>query len=306
MWENAPAFRALLVFAQHRLWAPGSVLTNETVQYLSSSQALADYAAILRAIQADVAPPGRRLPVVAFGGSYGGVLSAFFRSKYPGSVDGAISASAPLRAFPGQDPVWDSSSYYDVITHDSAWLGGDGWGAHCTWTCAKLAVSTAGGSTPACEPNVRALWPLIASAARTPSGRAQLSEGFSTCAPLETPDDALALAFWVRGNWDSMSMGNYPYPSSYITGGAAELPAYPVRVACDFLADASLPAKPPALFAAVRDAVAVLVNATLNQARGAGVVAGCGGALLELLLLLLPPRDRRATTSRRTPTRTPP
>ena len=162
MWENAPTFKALLVFAQHRLWAPNSVLTNETVQYLSSSQALADYASILRSVQAEYAPPGGRIPVVAFGGSYGGVLSAFFRAKYPGSVDGAISASAPLRAFPGQTPLWDSSAYYGVITHD---------------------LSAAGGSAPACEANVRALWPLVAAAACTPAGLAQLGASFRTCSP---------------------------------------------------------------------------------------------------------------------------
>lgn len=29
--------------------------------------------------------------------------------------------------------------------------------------------------------------------------------------------------------------GDYPYPSSYILNGLGELPAYPVRVACDSL-----------------------------------------------------------------------
>jgi lysosomal Pro-X carboxypeptidase len=244
MWENAPQFRALLVFAQHRLWAPNSVLTNQTVQYLSSSQALADYAVLLRAVQSEFATPGRRLPVIAFGGSYGGVLSAMMRSKYPGSVDGAIASSAPLRAFPGQLPPWDSSSYYAVITHD---------------------VSAAGGSAPACEGNLRKLWPALFAAAETPAGLATLTSEFQTCTPLADADDALALAFWIRGNFDSMSMGNYPYPSSYMTGGAVELPAYPVRVACGFLADPSLPSNPAALFAAARQASAVLANATADQ-----------------------------------------
>lgn len=30
----------------------------------------------------------------------------------------------------------------------------------------------------------------------------------------------------------AQSMGNYPYPSSYILNGAGMLPPYPVRVAC--------------------------------------------------------------------------
>lgn len=35
-------------------------------------------------------------------------------------------------------------------------------------------------------------------------------------------------------------MGNFPYPSTYILNGHGELPAYPVRVACEELADEGL------------------------------------------------------------------
>ena len=32
-------------------------------------------------------------------------------------------------------------------------------------------------------------------------------------------------------------MGNFPYPSNYLTGGGPNLAAWPVRVACEFMAD---------------------------------------------------------------------
>lgn len=34
---------------------------------------------------------------------------------------------------------------------------------------------------------------------------------------------------------DYLAMGNFPYPSSYMTNGAGDLPAYPVRVACEHM-----------------------------------------------------------------------
>jgi lysosomal Pro-X carboxypeptidase len=197
IWENAQRLKALVAFGEHRFYGKSWPLQTEAaslqhMSYLSSQQALADYADLLRHIRLSRGVPPST-PVVSFGGSYGGVLSAMFRAAFPGSVDAAIASSAPLRAFPGQTPPWDTSLYYQVISRDA---------------------TAAGGSTDACAANVRALWePLFADGA-TAAGRAALGAAFRTCKPLQTPDDALALAYFVRGSWDESAMGNYPYPSS--------------------------------------------------------------------------------------------
>jgi dipeptidyl-peptidase II len=51
--------------------------------YLSVEQALADYASIATGIVDSAGGHYRNCPVIAFGGSYGGMLAAWARLKYP-------------------------------------------------------------------------------------------------------------------------------------------------------------------------------------------------------------------------------
>ena len=61
-------------------------------------QALADYVDLITHIRQSVEGASES-PVVAFGGSYGGMLAAWIRTKYPHIVQGAIAASAPIAQF---------------------------------------------------------------------------------------------------------------------------------------------------------------------------------------------------------------
>ena len=86
-----PAYNATVAFIEHRYYGE-SLIPNSNYKYLSSTQALWDYADIIE----QISKANTTRPVIAFGGSYGGMLSAMFRIKYPHLVDGAIASSAPL------------------------------------------------------------------------------------------------------------------------------------------------------------------------------------------------------------------
>ena len=61
--------------------------------------------------------------------------------------------------------------------------------------------------------------------------------------------------------FDTLSMGNYPYPSNYLTGGKSILPAFPLRRACESLA-ADFGGNADALLSALSDATLVVNNAS--------------------------------------------
>jgi lysosomal Pro-X carboxypeptidase len=240
MWENAASFGALLVFAEHRFY--GASMPNDRSQgsahpYLTHELALADYAILIHTLRRDL--NASRCAVITFGGSYGGKLSAWMRLKYPSAVAGAISASAPLLAFSGEEPAWDSGSYYRVITR------------------------TASHYSPNCAANVRSVFPLIEAASATPEGRAQLASAFRLCSTPSDVNGAAMLRYFVRDAFDELAMGNYPWPSNYIAGTAAKpMPSWPMHLACSEMneTDIGRTAGTTALFAAVRRAVSVLYN----------------------------------------------
>lgn len=253
MWENAAEFGALIVFAEHRYYGesmplgPDSLANSTTLRFLSVEQALADYANLLVTLRNDLAAKhscissASDIDVISFGGSYGGMLSFYFRLHYPYLVTGAIAASAPVLFYEDMQPTLNTEPYWAVVTADA---------------------SPAGGSAPACADNVRRSWDFMYESAKTEQGRAQLSQTFRLCAPLTSAADAVLLEIFLLNAWDTLAMGDYPYPDNYLTVGGPYLPAFPVREACQSMAAPNLTGW--ALLEAHNNATGVFNNATLN------------------------------------------
>lgn len=143
-------------------------------------------------------------------------------------------------------------------------------------------ASAAGGVKGACHTNVRAVQERILALGQTAAGRTLLSNAFRTCQPLQTPGDASDLNAWFQVPWNYLAMGDYPFPSGYIIHGKGILPPYPMRVACQPLADGSLAGDDAKLMAAARDGIDVYYNFTHTEP--------CFAPFGESAEIMLPPR----------------
>ncbi|KAM3874765.1 lysosomal Pro-X carboxypeptidase [Diretmus argenteus] len=210
MWEVAEELGAMLVFAEHRYYGESlpfgqdSYSDSKHLNYLTSEQALADFAVLIRELKGTT--PGAQLsPVIAVGGSYGGMLSAWMRMKYPNVVVGALAASAPIWQFPGMVPCGD---FYKIVTQDFARSGFN------------------------CDVNIRRSWKAVDNVSSTDHGLQWLSEEFSLCSPLKKKEDTAAgFKAWLQETWVNLAMVDYPYQANFLQ----PLPPWPIQVVCKYL-----------------------------------------------------------------------
>ncbi|KAK9809908.1 hypothetical protein WJX72_001411 [[Myrmecia] bisecta] len=240
MWESAPDFGALLVWAEHRYYGkskPFQKTLQEHMQFLTSEQAMADYAELVTDLKREL--HAEHSPVIGFGGSYGGMLASWMRLKYPHILDGAIAGSAPIWSFFGEDPPYDAGSFSKIVTRDA---------------------SPAAGAPAACVANVRQSWQTLFGLGKDEEGRQTIRKAMNIChdAKLDGPEDVEALANWASGAFDYLAMGNFPYESSYILNGQGTLPPYPMRAACQPMAQPGL--EGPELLTALAKSIGVFYN----------------------------------------------
>ena len=205
VYTLGPYYNATVAFIEHRYYGD-SVPVEPNFAYLNTDQTLLDFAGIITQLK-----PSELTPVVAFGGSYGGMLSAYFRIKFPYLVDGAIASSGPVLEYLDEAGMGlmhtATQTYYDV--------------------------------SPNCAFSINEAFNILDNFAQNEYTWPGLSALFSTCTPITQQSEVLAIETWIANALETYAQLNYPYP----TQEAGGLPGFPVNVSCSIMAFWTAPAQ---------------------------------------------------------------
>ncbi|KAK6923187.1 Peptidase S28 [Dillenia turbinata] len=204
VWEIAPRFGAMVIFAEHRYYGESMPYGSReeayknaaSLSYLTAEQALADYAVLLTVLKQHMS--AEACPVVLFGGSYGGMLAAWMRLKYPHVAVGALASSAPILQF---EDIVPPETFYDIVSNDFR------------------------RESANCLNTIKESWDVLRSEGLKGDGLLQLTKTFGLCRELKRIDDLLN---WLDSAYSFLAMVNYPYPSDFLM----PLPGNPIKEVC--------------------------------------------------------------------------
>lgn len=193
--------------------------------------------------------------------SYGGMLSAYMRMKYPQLVAGALAASAPVVAVAG---LGDSYQFFQDVTavSEGTWVPQASAGMAAAAAAATHGLFSRTSMTRV--PSAPRLCGMPSSKSRTCSSREVrrssfacrplrvlilvfhicqqfpqpplpaslfpaydiIRQNFGTCQSLSSPKDLTQLFGFARNAFTVLTMMDYPYPTDFL----GNLPANPVKV----------------------------------------------------------------------------
>ncbi|GLJ27365.1 hypothetical protein SUGI_0537040 [Cryptomeria japonica] len=204
MWDIAPQFGALLVFPEHRYYGTSmpygshdaAYKDGDSLSYLTAEQAIVDFATLILDLKKNLSAEAS--PVVLFGGSYGGMLAAWMRLKYPHIAIGALASSAPILQFEDIVP-WDT--FYDIVSNDFR------------------------RESENCFRVIKDSWSLLESYGKKDEGLHEISKKFHICRDVNGIEE---IGNWLDSAYSNLAMVDYPYDASFLM----PLPAYPIREVC--------------------------------------------------------------------------
>jgi pimeloyl-ACP methyl ester carboxylesterase len=204
-----PQVNGLVLFGEHRYYGQSMPFgdqsyTPENVKFLTVDQAMQDYVNLIQNIKASNVNYTFST-VIAFGGSYGGMLAAWMRMKYPFLIHGAHAASAPILFFSG---VTSPYAYNDLATRDFA------------------------QADPNCPVSIRKGFTALDRLGMNSTNYNMITDTFKLCSNLTARSQVDELIASITDGFGSMAMVDYPYP----TGFLSPLPANPVSVTCKSIA----------------------------------------------------------------------
>ncbi|XP_020241777.1 lysosomal Pro-X carboxypeptidase isoform X2 [Asparagus officinalis] len=204
VWEIAPKFSALVIFAEHRYYGESMPYGSQeraykdakSMSYFTTEQALADFTVLLTDLKQNLS--SEESPVVLFGGSYAGMLAAWMRLKYPHVAIGALASSAPILQF---EDIVPPETFYDIVSNDFR----------------RESLS--------CFEAIKKSWDALDRLGKVHDGLTSLSRKFRLCHKLNNTQQ---LSDWLSSAYSYLAMVNYPFPSGFMM----PLPAYPIKEVC--------------------------------------------------------------------------
>ncbi|KAF8404809.1 hypothetical protein HHK36_009699 [Tetracentron sinense] len=204
VWEIAPRFGAMVVFPEHRYYGKSMPYGSRekaykdpaSLSYLTAEQALADFAVLLNHLKRNFS--AQACPVVLFGGSYGGMLAAWMRLKYPHIAIGALASSAPILQF---ENIVPPDTFYNIVSNDFK------------------------RESIGCFNTIKESWNELTAEGQKDDGLLRLTSTFRLCRKLKRVED---LSNWLDSAYSYLAMVNYPYPSSFMM----PLPGHPIKEVC--------------------------------------------------------------------------
>jgi len=234
MWDLAKRVSGLIVFIEERYYGKSLPPAGTAYRYLSHAQILADYVMIITSLQhsyfgyspSDNSPSP---PVVAVGGSYGGMLAAYLQRQHPQLITVAWASSAPVLGFATTLEATNRTSDFYRITESNY--------------------------HPKCQSSIKEAFLELWGALTDEEAR----ELFRICPGDGDKGEGVRgnLIGYLQRKLSDISELDYPYAVNF-TGFV--LPGHPVAHTCDLIAKYRAEAMPPV--AALRASLQWLVNAS--------------------------------------------